>query len=148
MKDYIYFPSSTLNTVHIEREGKTLEDTAQRKCLLAKMTQTHFINVPAEGRWNKILLGLCVVLSNFTIQHRTGGKKPILVNNDLLFIWLIKNAFSSDWWFIYSLFQRGDNYEEFRDFFFQNNSTLAKNLVHRKGIVWSMSEQYSGTVFF
>lgn len=117
MKDYIYFPSSTLNTIHVEREGKTLEDTAQKKCLLAKMTKTQFMNVPAEGRWNKILLGLCVVLSNFTIQHRTGGKKPILVNNDLLFIWLIKNAFSSDWWFIYSLFQRGDNYEEFRDFF-------------------------------
>lgn len=33
-------------------------------------------------------------------------------------------------------------------FFFQTYSTLAKKLVYRKHIVWSMSEQYSGNAFF
>ena len=40
--------------------------------------------------------------------------KILLVNKDLCFVCLIKNAFSSDWLFIYFLLKRGDNYEELR----------------------------------
>lgn len=67
---------------------------------------------------------LCAVLTNFTVQHKTARREIVLVNNYLLFIWLIKNAFfQTDYLFTYSLFQRGDNFEEFRGFgFFPNNN--------------------------
>lgn len=84
------------------------------------MTQIHSMNVTAERRWNKnISLPLWDVNKFYYTAQNCW--KVVFVNNDFLFICLIKNAFSSYWLFIYSLWQKGDKYEELRgDFFFPN----------------------------
>lgn len=69
-----------------------------------------------------VTLSLCNVYKFYcTVQNF--WEKIVLVNNDFLFISLIKDAFSSDWLFICSLLQRGENYKESRGEFF-NSKTI------------------------
>ena len=60
--------------MYVEREGKTWEDTAQEKCLLDKMTQTHSMNITAEGRQEKNITLLLCSVNRLYLQHRTTGK--------------------------------------------------------------------------
>lgn len=130
--EWLYvFSQLRLNPLHVKREGKTWEDTAQEKWLLDKMTQTHSTNATTKRRWNKN----STLWKIYYIQHRTVGRQIVLMNNDLLFMCLIRNDFSSDWEFIYPWLQGGDNYKELEDFIFsKNNSTLAENLFSIKFI--------------